>query len=204
MDLFVSEQDEKADMDTKVKSLLVNLSSISFTLIVLAEGIWSLKEERVELAIPFLSLSFILAISHLYLRKFNSVLHQNYLLSALFITCGFFILFGGNTGIGIVWAFLFPFFATALRGRKTGTYWSLALAMVIIIHIYLLQEVRRGSHFRKIALRRPDTPVAGRPAVLGREHSRHPSGGPRASQPSSAVAARCGRRSAGAWATGPR
>ncbi len=142
MDLFISEQDEKADMDTRVKSLLVNLSSISFTLIVLAEGIWSLAEERVELAIPFLSLGFILAISHLYLRKFTSILHQNYLLSALFITCSFFILFGGNTGIGIVWTFLFPFFATALRGRNTGTYWSLALAFVIMFHLYLLQDLR--------------------------------------------------------------
>ncbi len=142
MDLFISEQDEKADMDTRVKSLLVNLSSISFTLIVLAEGIWSLVEERVELAIPFLSLSFILAISHLYLRKFTSILHQNYLLSALFITCSFFILFGGNTGIGIVWTFLFPFFATALRGRNTGTYWSIALAVVIVFHLYLLQDLR--------------------------------------------------------------
>jgi Na+/alanine symporter len=156
MDLFISEQDEKADMDTRVKSLLVNLSSISFTLIVLVEGVWSLIQERVELAIPFLSLSFILAISHLYLRKFTSVLHQNYLLSVLFITCSFFILFGGNTGIGIVWTFLFPFFATALRGRNTGTYWSLTLAFVIILHIYILQDLRpffkatqpiRGSTF---------------------------------------------------------
>jgi hypothetical protein len=142
MDLFITEQDEKADMDTRVKSLMVNLSSISFTLIVLAEGIWSLIEERVELAIPFLSLSFLLAISHLFLRKFTSRLLQNYLLSALFITCSFFIMFGGNTGIGIVWTLLFPFFANALRGRKTGTHWSLALALVIILHLYLLQELR--------------------------------------------------------------
>jgi CheY-like chemotaxis protein/signal transduction histidine kinase len=142
MDLFITEQDEKADMDTRVKSLVVNLSSISFTLIVLAEGIWSLIEERVELAIPFLSLSFLLAISHLFLRKFTSRLLQNYLLSALFITCSFFIMFGGNTGIGIVWTLLFPFFANALRGRKTGTHWSLALALVIILHLYLFQELR--------------------------------------------------------------
>jgi CheY-like chemotaxis protein/signal transduction histidine kinase len=142
MDLFITEQDEKADMDTRVKSLMVNLSSISFTFVVLAEGIWSLIEERVELAIPFLSLSFLLAISHLFLRKFTSILLQNYLLSALFITCSFFIMFGGNTGIGIVWILLFPFFANALRGRKTGTHWSLALALVIILHLYLLQELR--------------------------------------------------------------
>ncbi|GAO29990.1 sensory box histidine kinase/response regulator [Geofilum rubicundum JCM 15548] len=142
MALFISEQDEKADMDTRVKSLLVNLASLSFTLIVLAEGIWSLAVERVELAIPFLSLSFILAISHLYLRKFTTILHQNYLLSALFITCAFFIMFGGNTGLGMVWTFVFPFYATALRGRNTGTYWSLALAIVIVIHLYLFQDLK--------------------------------------------------------------
>jgi CheY-like chemotaxis protein/signal transduction histidine kinase len=141
MALFISEQDEKADMETKVKSLLVNLASLSFTLIVLTEGVWSIAVERVELAIPFLSLGFILAISHLYLRKFNSILHQNYLLSALFITCSFFVMFGGNTGLGIVWIFVFPFYATALRGRNTGTYWSLALALVIVIDLYLVQNI---------------------------------------------------------------
>lgn len=141
MDLFISENNEKADMDTKAKSLVVNLASLSFTLIVLAEGIWSLVEERVELAIPFLSLSFILAISHLYLRKYNSTLHQNYLLTALFVTCSFLIIFGGNTSIGIAWTFLFPFFATALRGRNSGLMWSLALAAVIMIDFLLLQSL---------------------------------------------------------------
>jgi len=141
MDLFISEQDEKADMDTRVKSLLVNLSSICFTLIVLTEGVWSLINERVELAIPFLSLSFILAISHLYLRKFASIIHQNYLLTAIFITCSFFILFGGNTGIGIAWSILFPFISIAIRGRNKGTLWSLSLAAVIVLHLLFLQNI---------------------------------------------------------------
>ncbi len=138
--LFISEQDKKADMDTKVKSLLLNLAGLLYTLIVLAEGIWSLIDDRIELAVPFLFLSFVLALSYLYVKKFTSVFHQNYLVLIVFITCSFFVFFGGNSGIGITWSFLFPFFATSLRGRKTGTYWSLALLSIFIIHFFLLQD----------------------------------------------------------------
>lgn len=138
--LFISEQDKKADMDTKVKSLLLNLAGLLYTLIVLAEGIWSLIDDRIELAVPFLFLSFVLALSYLYVKKFTSVFHQNYLVLIVFITCSFFVFFGGNSGIGITWSFLFPFFATSLRGRKTGTYWSLALLSIFLIHFFLLQD----------------------------------------------------------------
>lgn len=138
--LFISEADEKADMDSKSKSLVLNFASFAFTMIVLAEGIWSLAVERVELAIPFLSLSFILALSHLYLRKFNGTFPQSLLLFIVFISCSFFIMFGGNTGLGIVWSVLFPFYATALKGRGTGTYWSVSLVLIMALHIYLLQD----------------------------------------------------------------
>ena len=140
MGLFISEQNEKADMDTKVKSLTINLASITFTLVVLSEGVWSLAVERVELAIPFLFLSFLLALSHLFLRKFNEDLHQNYLLFILWLTCSFFVLFGGNVGIGATWTFLFPFFATALQGRRNGLRWSLLLFLVMLLHLSLIQN----------------------------------------------------------------
>lgn len=139
--LFISEQDEKADMDTKVKSLIINLASLLFTLIVLAEGIWSLIDEQVFLAIPFLTLSFILALNYLYLRRFTGILHQNFLIFIIFITCSLLIILGGNTGLGVIWSVFFPFFTTSLMGRKTGTYWSLGLLAVFILHTALIQEV---------------------------------------------------------------
>ncbi|ASB48448.1 response regulator [Alkalitalea saponilacus] len=139
--LFISEQDEKADMDTKVKSLLLNIASLSFTLIVLAEGIWALVLDHAELAIPFLSLSFLLAISHLYLRKFTGLIHQNLLLSILFLACVFFVLLGGNTELGIVWVLFFPFFTTAIRGRRTGYRWTAILALFMLAHFFFIQNL---------------------------------------------------------------
>lgn len=139
--LFISEQDEKADMDTKVKSLLLNLAGLVFTLIVLAEGIWSLIDEHVELAIPFLALSFVLAINYLYLRKFTGTFHQNFLIFIIFLTCSLFIILGGNTKTGFVWSIFFPFFTTALSGRKTGTYWSLGLFGLMILHFFVIQKL---------------------------------------------------------------
>jgi len=139
--LFISELDEKADMDTKVKSLLLNLSGLLFTLIVLTEGIWSLIDENTQLAIPFLFLSFVLALSYLYIKRFTGLFPQNFLISIIFITCSFFALYGGNAGTGIVWSLFFPFLATSLRGRKTGTYWSLSLLFILIVHFFVLQKL---------------------------------------------------------------
>ena len=139
--LFISELDEKADMDTKVKSLLLNLSGLLFTLIVLTEGIWSLIDENTQLAIPFLFLSFVLALSYLYIKRFTGLFPQNFLVSVIFTTCTFFALYGGNTGVGIVWSLFFPFIATSLRGRKTGTYWSLALLFILTVHFFVLQKL---------------------------------------------------------------
>lgn len=144
--LFISEPDEKADMDTKVKSLVINLAGLLFTLIVLAEGIWSLIDEQVFLAVPFLTLSFILALNYLYLRRFTGTLHQNFLISTIFITCSLLIILGGNTGLGIAWSLFFPFFTTSLQGRKTGTYWSLSLLAVFILHTLLIQKISPSTH----------------------------------------------------------
>ncbi len=139
--LFISEQDEKADMDTKVKSLLFNLASLSFTVFVLIEGISSLILDHAELAIPFLFLSFLLALNHLYLRKFNNLMHKNMFLMVLFITSLFFIIFGGNTGLGVFLTPFFPFFAIAISGRRTGTRWSLLLFVLILIYMTFLQKL---------------------------------------------------------------
>ena len=147
MDLFISEQNDQADMDTKSKSLLLNLSSLTFTLVVLAEGIWSLIDERVELAIPFLTLGFILAINHLSIKSLKSTLRLDIFLAILFITCCLFILFGGNTGIGIVWVLLFPFFSIALKGRQNGLRWAIALAIILALDFLLFKNL--GFYFLK-------------------------------------------------------
>ncbi|MDG5800693.1 response regulator [Marinilabiliaceae bacterium ANBcel2] len=139
--LFISEYDDKTDMETKIKSLLINLGSLSFTIIVLTEGIWSLVLNRVDIAIPFLALSILLATGYLYLRKGSNTLHQNFLLIILFIASTFFIIFGGNSGLSFIWAAFIPFFATALRGRKTGTYWSAAVYTLFLLHYYVFQYI---------------------------------------------------------------
>ena len=137
--LFISEIDEKADMDSKARSLVLNLASFGVTLIVLAEGIWALFTERIVIAIPFLFLCFILSLSHLYLKKISGAKHHYLLLTLLLITFSVFILLGGNLGIGPVWAVFFPFYATALTGRKSGLNWALALGSFMLFHFLILQ-----------------------------------------------------------------
>lgn len=143
--LFISGQSDKTDMDTQLKSLLINMGSLSFTVIVLTEAVLSLAKESIELAIPFLSLSIILTISHLYLRTFTSIKHQQ--IAILIFLISSFTLFttGGSTGFSAGWCVFFPFYATALRGRRNGTIWSTLLASLMLIYFIFIQPLNLGT-----------------------------------------------------------
>lgn len=140
INLFISGQDEKADMDTRVKSLLLNISSITFIVIILIEAFISLILDKVELAIPFLTLSVLLIFSYSYLKSYTTAFHQQLLLSILLITLVVLSITGGYLGIGAAWSVFFPFYATALRGRRGGTIWSIALFGTTLILFFLLQR----------------------------------------------------------------
>jgi len=146
INLFISGQDEKADMDTRVKSLLLNISSITFIVIVLIEAFISLIMDKVELAIPFLTLSVVLVFSYSYLKSYTTIFHQQLLLSILLITLVILSITGGYLGIGAAWSVFFPFYATALRGRRGGAIWSIALFGITLALFILLQNTSLYYH----------------------------------------------------------
>ncbi|HLW06883.1 MAG TPA: response regulator [Marinilabiliaceae bacterium] len=140
INLFISGQDDKADMDTRVKSLLLNFSCITFIIIVLIEAFISLIVDKVELAVPFLTLSVLLIFSYFYLRSYTTIFHQKLLLSILLTTLVVLSITGGYLGIGGVWSVFFPFYATALRGRRGGAIWSAALLVTTLSLFLILQN----------------------------------------------------------------
>ena len=143
--LFISGQSDKTDMETQIKSLLINMGSLSFTVIVLTEAVLSLANESIELAIPFLSLSIILTISHLYLRTFTGIKHQQIAITVFLISSFTLLTTGGNTGFSAGWSVFFPFYATALRGRRNGTIWSAILAVMMLIYFIFIQPLNLGT-----------------------------------------------------------
>ena len=139
MAFFITEQNEKVDLETKVKSLLMNLWWLILLAISLIEGVISLFTEKIEMAIPFLIVSFLFAFNYLYMRKFSVGFNQKYVLTISLITCILFIILGGNTGFGIIWSLSFPFIVMITKGRKEGSYWAFALLAVMLLHFFIIQ-----------------------------------------------------------------
>jgi hypothetical protein len=60
---FMSEREDKADMEAKTKTLLLNISNFLFFIAVLTQGIIALIYENLILAAPLLFFSVALAVN---------------------------------------------------------------------------------------------------------------------------------------------
>ncbi len=140
--LFVFDQEEKLEIETKTTLLLTNILNFFLFVIVFIEGIISLLEENLFSAGPLLFFSILFAFNYLYMgRKPGSSNYKGVLFSFIIITFLFFIIFGGPTGINIIWIGTFPFIALNFFGRKTGTIYSFALLLFLILDFSILCKV---------------------------------------------------------------
>ncbi len=131
---FISEQEGKADMDSKTKTLLLNITNFLFFILVLVQGIISLINENLILAAPLLFLSMAFTINYYFSSRDEQDLRfQSIFILILGFTFSFFVISGGNTGLdGFLWIF-FPLITMTISGRKRGGIWSLTLLGFIII-----------------------------------------------------------------------
>lgn len=140
MAFFISEQDEKVDLETTTKSLPLNLGSIFLLIILLVESVLALIDDNIKFAIPFL-ISFVLLGSGFFiLRKIKTVLFQNLFLGIIALVCAIFMFLGGKAGIGFIWALFFPFFVLILKGRSEGSLWAIGFFLLMILHFFVLQN----------------------------------------------------------------
>jgi len=139
--LFSFEQDEKLEIETKTTLLLTNVLNFFLFVIVFIEGIISLLEENLFYAGPLLFFSVLFAFNYLYMgRKPNAGYYKEILFSFIVVTFLFFIVFGGPTGINIIWIGLFPFIAINLFGRKNGAIYSLSMFVFVLIDFIFLSS----------------------------------------------------------------
>ncbi|MFW5754248.1 MAG: sensor histidine kinase, partial [Marinilabiliaceae bacterium] len=132
--LFIPEREDRADMESKTKALLLNITNFLFFIAVLTQGIISLINENLILAGPLLFLSIAFTLNYYFhpSDKQNSRF-QNLFLLILFLTFVFFIITGGNTGFDGYWAIFFPILSLTISGRKSGTYWSLSFLGFLLL-----------------------------------------------------------------------
>ncbi len=132
--LFIPERDERADMDSKTKSLLLNITNFLFFIAVLIQGIISLIKEDLILAGPLLILAVAFTLNYYFhTRDEQNTRFQNLFLLILFLTFAFFTITGGNTGIDGFWVIFFPILSLTICGRKRGTYWSISFFAFLLL-----------------------------------------------------------------------
>ncbi|MFW6350951.1 MAG: response regulator [Bacteroidota bacterium] len=132
--LFIPESEDKADMDSKTKTLLLNLTNFLFFIIVLIQGILSLIQENIILAIPLLFLSVAFTLNYYFSsRDEQNLRFQNIFLLILGLTFSFFIITGGSTGMDGYWSIFFPLLTMTISGRKRGSYGAIALFGFILL-----------------------------------------------------------------------
>ena len=132
--LFIPEREDRADMDSKTKALLLNITNFLFFIAVLTQGIVSLINENLVLAGPLLFLSIAFALNYYsHPKDKQESRFQNIFLLILALTFAFFTITGGNTGFDGYWTMFFPILSLTIRGRKSGTYWSLGLLGFLLL-----------------------------------------------------------------------
>ncbi len=140
--LFVFDQEEKLEIETKSTLLFTNVLNFFLFVIVFIEGIISLLEENLFSAGFLLFFSILFAFNYLYMgRKPNSSYYKEILFSFIILTFLFFIIFGGPTGVNIIWIGTFPFIAINFFGRRNGTLYSLALFTFLILDFIILTKI---------------------------------------------------------------
>ncbi len=147
--LFAFDQGDKLEVETKTTLLLTNVINFFLFVVVFIEGIVSLLEEKLIFAGPLLFLSVLFSFNYLYLSRLqNAPLYKMSLFLFVLLTFVFFILFGGSTGIHIIWIGSFPFIAINLYGRKRGTWQSLGLFVFMLIDfLFLSKIIPQAQHY---------------------------------------------------------
>lgn len=140
--LFAFDQDEKLEVETKTTLLLTNVLNFFLFVIVFIEGILSLLEENLFFAGPLLFFSILFAVNYLYIgRRPNTLRYKELLFSIVIITFIYFIIFGGSSGVNIIWLGSFPFIAINLFGRKSGAIFSFGMFVLILLDFLLLRHI---------------------------------------------------------------
>ncbi len=141
LSLFIYVREEKIEIEDQTKVLISNLINFFLFIIVFLEGMYSLIIDEPFYAGPLLGFSLIFAFHFLYLgRKSHSQGVRNSFVFFSLLTLLFFVIFGGKSGLNIIWTALFPPFIISLLGKKKGSQLSFAFWGVLLLSLFVLNN----------------------------------------------------------------
>ena len=139
LSLFIYVREEKIEIEDQTKVLISNLINFFLFMVVFLEGMYSLIIDEPFYAGPLLGFSLIFAFHFLYLgRKSHSQGVRNSFVFFSLLTLLFFVIFGGKTGLSIIWTALFPPFIISLLGKKKGSRLSFAFWGILLLSLFVL------------------------------------------------------------------
>lgn len=141
LSLFIYVREEKIEIEDQTKVLISNLINFFLFFIVFLEGIYSLFKDDSFFAGPLLGFSLIFAFHFLYLsRKSHSKGVRNSFIFFSILTLLYFIIFGGQNGLNIIWTALFPPFIISLLGKKKGVRYAFIFWGIILLSLFIISD----------------------------------------------------------------
>lgn len=136
--LFKQDQDDKLELEERNRILLTNLFNFVLFVIVFSEGLYALMDEVLLYAAPLLMFSLLFLVNFLFLaRNAHKPYYRIFLTTMAYLTLSFFALMGGNSGLGIFWALLFPLFTIPILGKAKGMMHCLIFIAIVAAIFYL-------------------------------------------------------------------
>ncbi len=147
--LFSFVQDEQIEIETKINLLFTNVISFFLFVIVFTEGIIALIEENIFFAGSLLFFSILFSINYLYLgRNYKSSSYYKevifWFVTATFL---FFLIFGGTSGINILWIGIYPFININLFNRKKGSIQSLIFLATMLCIFFIGDFIPNSKNY---------------------------------------------------------
>ncbi|MCU4164536.1 response regulator [Marinilabiliaceae bacterium A049] len=119
-----------------------NLIYFILFMVVFVDGIFTLLTDQTFYAIPLLIFSLIFGFHFLYLgRKAHSIGIRNSFAFFAILIFLYLIVFGGSTGLSIIWIVLFPTFIFSLIGKNKGTIISLIFFLIVVGYLFGLSNI---------------------------------------------------------------
>jgi CheY-like chemotaxis protein len=139
--LFIYEQEDKVEIETRNRHLITNLVNFFLFFIVIAEGIFTLLTNNLTFAAPLLFFSLVFFINFLYLgRKSHTSTYRFLLIISVCLTFGFFTLFEVIGIYNIVWIGLLPYISINILGKRQGSLVSFGFLAFLVLNFFVLAK----------------------------------------------------------------
>nr|WP_319401096.1 response regulator [uncultured Carboxylicivirga sp.] len=142
LSLLIFDRDDKTDLEENSPIMMRNLIYLILFLVVTIDGVYSLLTDKTFFAIPLLIFSLIFGFHFIYLgqKAHTPGIRNSFAFFAILIFL-YLIVFGGSSGLGIIWVVLFPIFIFSLTGKNKGTIISIIFCCIMVGYLFGVSDL---------------------------------------------------------------